>query len=283
MQRVSDSLTPSNSPGPRLCPNCGLLVSGGASACECGYVFATYHQSAGSAPARLRDAADLFSAREALAIAFHAVSELRGGIVRWMAIIGLLQLLPMALVGPKPTTLRDLGLLMLCAILSAWVSYGLARTALAGVRGEGIDFRRAMISPMTFGSIILAVLVTTVPILIGVLLFIAPGVYLMLTWSQIGFLILDGRAKHVDALRASEQLTKDRRFEIFMAMIVPIALQLPAQLLEAAVPPGGSVVSPGFLLFLVATVWQMLIITYATWVGAVVYQMLLNHQNNRPI
>lgn len=238
---------------------------------------------AGTAAARLRDTADLFSAREALSIAFQGVSELRGGIVRWMAIVGLLQLLPMALVGPAPKTPRELGTLMACGLLSGWVSYGLARTALAGVRGEGIDFRRLLLSPKLFGSILIAVLVTTVPILIGLLLFVAPGVYLLLTWSQIGFLILDGRARHVDALRASEQLTRDRRFEIFLAMLVPIALQLPAQLIEAAVPVGGSVVSPGFLLFLVSTIWQMLMATYGTWVSAVVYQMLLNHRREPPI
>ena len=258
-------------------------MSADAPACQCGYVFATPQQTDGTAAARLRDTADLFSAREALSIAFQAVSELKGGIVRWLAIVGLLQLLPMALVGPKPTTPRDLGILVVCAFLSAWVSYGLARTALAGVRGEGIDFRRALVSPMTFGAILLAIFVTTVPILIGLVLFIAPGVYLMLTWSQVGFLILDGRARHVDALRASEHLTRDRRFEIFLAMVVPIVLQLPAQLIEAAAPIGGTVVSPAFLLFLVSTIWQMLLITYGTWVGAVVYQMLLNHQRNRSI
>lgn len=251
--------------------------------CQCGYVFATSHQLAGSAAARLRDTADLFSAREALSIAFQAVSELKGGVVRWMAIVGLLQLLPMALVGPSPKTPREIGTLAVCALLSAWVSYGLARTALAGVRGEGVDFQRALLSPKTFGSILLAVFVTTVPILIGLVLFVAPGVYLFLTWSQIGFLILDGRARHVDALRASEQLTRDRRLEIFMAMIVPIVLQLPAQVLESWVPVGGSVVSPGFLLFLVSTIWQMLLITYGTWVSAVVYQMLLNHRREPPI
>ena len=274
-------MTTSIPKGPRLCPHCGLLVSADAPACQCGYVFATTAQLSGSAAARLRDTADLFSAREALSIAFQAVSELRGGVVRWMAIVGLLQLLPMALVGPKPTTPRDLGILAGCALLTAWVSYGLARTALAAVRGEGLDYRRAVLSPSTFGSILLAVVVTAVPILIGLVLFIAPGIYLLLTWSQIGFLILDGRARHVDALRASEQLTRDRRFEIFMAMAVPIVLQLPAQVLETWAPSGGSVVSPAFLLFLVSTIWQMLMITYGTWVSAVVYQMLLNHRRDR--
>jgi hypothetical protein len=267
-------VTPSNS-GPRLCPHCGLLVSSDAMSCQCGYVFASGEEQA-SAASRVRDAVDLFSAREALSIAFQAISELKGGLVLWMAVVGVLQLLPMALVGPKPQTPREVGTLAVCALLSSWVSYGLARTALAGIRGEGVSFRRAFVSPKTFGSILLALFVTIVPVMIGLILFVAPGVYLMLTWSQIGFLILDGRARHVDALRASESLTRDRRLEIFLAMAVPIVLQLPAQLLEAAVPSGGSILSPGFVLFLVSALWQMLLITYGTWVGATIYQMLLN-------
>ena len=272
-----------NAPSPRLCPHCGLLVPADAPSCQCGYVFATSAQLAGTAAARLRDTTDLFSAREALSIAFQGVQELRGGLVRWMAIVGLAQLLPLTLANPKPTTPRDLLVLGLIGVLSSWVSYGLARTALAAVRGEGIDFSRAMLPPMTFLRILMTAFVMVVPVFIGLLFFIAPGIYLMLTWSQVGFLILDGRARNVDALRASEQLTRDRRIEILMAVGVPIVLQLPAQLIQAAVPPGGNIVSPGFLLFLVATVWQMLMVTYGTWVSAVVYQMLLNHRRDKAI
>lgn len=268
---------------PRLCPHCGLLVSADAPACQCGYVFASTQQSAGTAAARLRDAADLFSAREALSIAFQGVSELRGGIVRWMAIIGLLQMLPVALVGEKPSTPRGIAIFAGCLLVSSWISYGLARTALAGLRGEGVDLRRALLSPRIFAAILLTQLVIVVPVLIGFVLFVAPGVYLLLTWSQIGFLILDGRARHVDALRASEQLTRDRRFEILIALAVPALLSFVAIPLESLAPAGGSLLSPGFLLFLVSMAWQALATTYGTWVSAAVYQMLLNHRRDRPI
>lgn len=234
----------------------------------------------GTAAARVREAVDLFSAREALSIALQAVSELRGNIVRWMAIVGLLQLVPMALVPPTPKTPRDFAMFFSAALLSSWVSYGLARTALSYLRGEGLDFRRALLSPLTFVAILVTAIVATVPVAIGILLFIAPGIYLLLMWSQIGFLILDGRARNVDALRASEALTRDRRVEVFMALVVPVILQVPAQLLETLVPVGGSVWSPGFVLFIVSTIWQMMVITYGTFVGAVVYQMLLNHRKD---
>lgn len=272
---MSEETTTPRLTSPRLCPHCGLLVGGDATSCQCGYVFAPA-QVGGTASARVREAVDLFSAREALAIALQAVSELRGNIVRWMAIVGLLQLVPMALVGPAPKTGKEFGLFLGAALLSSWVSYGLARTALSSIRGEGLDFRRALVSPAIFIAILITAIVATVPVVIGLLLFLAPGVYLLLMWSQIGFLILDRRARNVDALRASEAMTRDRRVEIFMALVVPVLLQVPAQLLEAAVPSGGSVWSPGFVLFLVSTVWQMMVITYGTFVGAVVYQMLLN-------
>ena len=273
-------MTPPPIQSPRLCPHCGLLVSADMTACQCGYVFASTAQTAGSAAARLRDTTDVFSAREALSIAFQAVAELRGGVVGWMAIFGVLQMVPVALVGDRPTSPRDVAVFCACILVSSWAGYGLARTALAGVRGEGVELRRALLSPKTFGAILLTQLVIVVPVFIGMLLFIAPGIYLALTWSQIGFLILDGRARHVDALRASEQLTRDRRFEILICLAVPLLLSFMARPLETFVPQGGKLLSPGFLMFLVSMAWQGLAVTYGTWVSAVVYQMLLTHRRD---
>ena len=246
------------------------------SACQCGYVFGSVADSS-TAAGRLRDAVDLFSAKEALSIAFQAISELKGGIVRWMVVVGLFQVLPIA-IAPKEAVLP-------AAILQLWTGLCLQRAALWTLRGEAADFWSARVGFATFGAILLAWLVMFVPIVIGLVLFIAPGVYLSLTWSQAPFLILDGRARHVDALRASEELTRDRRMEILLVLIVPLLLMLPVILMQATVQPGGSTASlatPGFALFLVGSVWQMLVATFGTFVSAVVYQMLLNSKKNRP-
>lgn len=234
-----------------------------------------------TAAGRLRDTVDLFSAREALSIAFQAISELKGGIVGWMAIIGVFQLLPATVVSPKPESPRDLAIFMGVALLSAWTSYGLNRAAMLRMRGEVRGFWPSRVSFREFGAILLTILVMVIPVTIGLILFVAPGVYLLLTWSQVTFLILDGRARHVDSLRASEELTRDRRIEIFIVMLVPLVLTIPARLLEAAMPTGGSMATPGFLLFLVSMVWQMLVLTFGTFVSAVVYQMLLNSRKAR--
>jgi hypothetical protein len=246
-------------------------------------VFASPAQLAGSAAARLRDTADLFSAREAMAIAFQAVSELKGGVLAWMAVEGIFHMLPFALVGEKIATPRDAAVFSACLLLSSWVNYGLSRVALEGVRGQAVQLRRAFLSPRIFGLILLTQLVIAVPVFIGALLFIAPGVYLMLVWSQIGFLIIDGRARGMDALKASEALTRDRRFEILIALAVPALLSLASKPLESLAPAGGSLLSPGFLLFLVSVAWQSLAVTFGVWVSAVVYQMLLNHRRDRAI
>lgn len=267
--------------GPRICPNCGLLVSADMSACQCGYVFGSLADTS-TAAGRLKDTVDLFSAKEALSIAFHAISELKGTIVRWMAIIGLFQLLPTTLVSPKPETPRDFAVFLAVALLSAWTGYGLNRAAMRRMRGEPADFWESRATLKEFGSILLVILVMVIPVTIGLALFLAPGIYLLLTWSQVTFLILDGRARHVDALRASEELTRDRRIEIFMVMMVPLLLTLVGRIIEAALPMGGSLASPGFVLFLVSTIWQMLVLTFGAFVSAVVYQMLLNSKKNRP-
>jgi hypothetical protein len=223
---------------------------------------------------RLRETVDLFSAKEALSIAFQAISELKGGIVRWMAVVGVFQVLPIA-IAPKDAVLA-------AAVLQLWTGLCLQRAALRTVRGEPTDFWSARVGVATFGAILLTWLVMAVPIIIGLILFIAPGVYLSLTWSQAPLLILDERARHVDSLRASEELTRDRRIEILLVLAVPLLLTMPVLLMQATIPPGGPVATPGFVLFLVVSVWQMLVATFSTFVSAVVYQMLLNSKQNRP-
>ncbi len=266
---------------PRLCPHCGLLVSADAPACQCGYVFVSAQQS-GTAAARLQATTDIFSARDALAIAFQAISELKGRVSTWIGIFVLMQVLPTALIGGEPKTPRDFALLAAAMLVSSWASYGLARVALGVVRGEGVHLGRAALSPRIFFAIVVTQLIIAVPVFIGLLLFIAPGIYLMLMWSQIGFLILDGRARMADALRMSEALTRERRFEILIALAVPSVLGFMALPLEGLIPPGGSALSPGFLVFLVSRVWQAMAMTLASFVGAVVYQMLLMHRRDPP-
>ena len=89
----------SDTPGfrsPRLCPQCGLLVAADAAECQCGHVFPV-SGAPGSAAHRAGEAVDLFSGREALSIGFQALSELRGGLVPWLALMAFVQLLPTAL------------------------------------------------------------------------------------------------------------------------------------------------------------------------------------------
>lgn len=277
---MSDGFETSGFRSPRLCPQCGLLVAADAAECQCGHVFPA-SGAPGTAAHRAGEAVDLFSGREALAIGVQALSELRGGLVPWLALIAFVQLLPTALAGPRPQTPRELAILVACGLLSSWVGYGLSRVALAAVRGQGVDMRRALLSPFVFLRILVTLLVMGVAVGFGLLFFIAPGVYLLLTWSQVGFLILDGRARHFDALRESEQLTRDRKMELLVALGTPILLQVPSFFLQAAATPGGSVISPGFLLFLVGLVWQALVATYGIWVGAVAYHMLTSHRPPR--
>jgi hypothetical protein len=242
------------------------------SACQCGYMFGSLADAA-TAAGRLRDIVDLFSAKEALAIAFQAISELKGGIVRWMVAVAFLQVLPLS-IAPKEAVFPAM-------LLQLWTGLTLQKAALKTIRGETTNLWDARASLAVFGAILLTWMVMLVPIVIGLVLFIAPGIYLSLTWSQAPLLILDGRARHVDSLRASEELTRDRRLEILLALAVPLLLMMPVVLMQTAVPLGGSVATPGFALFLVGSIWQMLVATFGTFVSAVVYQMLLNSKKHR--
>jgi hypothetical protein len=237
-------------------------------------VFGALADSA-TAVGRLRDAVDLFSAKEALAIAFQAISELKGSIVKWMAIVGFLQILPFAFVGTSG------GRFLMAVVISQWTGWGMSRAALRVLRGDTVRLLDSRLGLSTFGAIVFTQLVIAVPIVIGVFLLVVPGIYLALTWSQVPMLILDGRARHLDALKASEELTRDRKLEILLVALVPMLLTLPVAIVQGALAPGGSLASPAFALFLISAIWQMLAVTFGTFVTAVVYQMLLNSKKNR--
>jgi hypothetical protein len=124
-------------------------------------------------------------------------------------------------------------------------------------------------------------MVMLVPVVIGLILFIAPGVYLSLTWSQAPLLILDGRARTlIPCARAkSSRATGGWKSA---GPGVPLLLMMPVVLMQAAIPARRLGRVAGFVMFLVGSLWQMLVATFGTFVSAVVYQMLLNSKKNRP-
>lgn len=94
------------------------------------------------------------------------------------------------------------------------------------------------------GALILATLGT----LLGLLLFIVPGIILALMWAVAPYGIADRRLGPIEALKDSARLTKGYRLRIFLLMLLSLVLIVPMILLFA-IPFLGSFVAAAVTVF----------------------------------
>jgi len=73
---------------------------------------------------------------------------------------------------------------------------------------------------------IVASLLVMIVSMLGLILFIVPGILLLLIWSMVVPLVLDGRAGVFDAFTLSATITKGSRGALFLAFLVPSILAM---------------------------------------------------------
>tara|TARA_B100000508_G_scaffold60333_1_gene47085 strand:+ start:131502 stop:132077 length:576 start_codon:yes stop_codon:yes gene_type:complete len=63
-------------------------------------------------------------------------------------------------------------------------------------------------------------------ILIGLVLFIVPGIYLIVKWMFAEYLVIEKGMKPMEALRASSEMTKGNRWKLFGFMLLSMLIGL---------------------------------------------------------
>ena len=123
-------------------------------------------------------------------------------------------------------------------------------------------------------------------IVVGVLLLLLPGValmgYLSLMFSQFPWLLFDNRARYFDSLSQSKQLTKGSLWKLGIAYSVLTLLLLPASVANriADMYPDMFASNLGPPILLISWVWYVLVSAFGAFVGAALYQQLLDrHQH----
>lgn len=124
-----------------------------------------------------------------------------------------------------------------CAILivlaRSWLSLTLIAVAIALARGEPAGLLRNWVHVLRALQIAAVSGLLLVPILIGTMLFVLPGVYLLLRWSQVVPALLDRHVRMLDATRFSEAIAS--AFYLYILLIWAIAWAVPALVEWAAV------------------------------------------------
>jgi len=116
-----------------------------------------------------------------------------------------------------------LGMAVAIGIVAIWPGATLFSVALGLLRGQPATFVSRWMPAGLFLRLVLVEGAAGIVIFLGFLLFIAPGMFALVVWSQVRGLMVDGRSKFFDALEDSQDLTRGSRGDVF-AMALGIFL-----------------------------------------------------------
>jgi len=106
------------------------------------------------------------------------------------------------------------------AALSAIVYAGYIAVMLRFSRGETINFDDLFTIDQRWIYFAFLFVIKSFLILLGLLCFIVPGVYLSVRWMFAEILVVDKGMKPLEALRASSALTQGHRWKLFLFSVV---------------------------------------------------------------
>jgi uncharacterized membrane protein len=99
-------------------------------------------------------------------------------------------------------------------IVGIIVAMGLIRASLAVVEGRQPDVRM-LLETDGFGPYAVAAILVGIGVAVGLLLFIVPGIFLLIIWQFFGYVILETPTTGpVDAMRRSAEVTRGHRWQL---------------------------------------------------------------------
>lgn len=169
------------------------------------------------------------------------------------------------------------GMWLLALVVCArfWIGLSVSVVALDIIRAgfHWRPFRFVSSSIALQAAVVSAALV--LPVAAATLVFIVPGIFLAVRWSQAAMLIADGHSTWFGSAEDSAHLVHGRRLEIFSIwLIVGAALALVAWLQHAAVGLAGVVHAPAFVLETIALFVRIAVDAFSlVLVGAMYHEL----------
>ena len=116
--------------------------------------------------------------------------------------------------------------MVLTILAKGWFSLTLCRIGLALLRNQDAGFMKQWVSVQMAIKVGVVCFVLLAPILLGLLVLVVPGLYMMVRWSQVAMLLLDGEANRFDAIFASGALTAGYRMPLMVVLFIVGAMTL---------------------------------------------------------
>ncbi|MEX0899849.1 MAG: hypothetical protein WD081_04070 [Gammaproteobacteria bacterium] len=174
----------------------------------------------------------------------------------------------------------SLAIFFIAALASMWLGCALVAAALKTDDRRKVGLASFYVPIILFLQVVIISIVIAVPIALGLLLLIVPGVYLSLMWSQMLPLIVSGRKTFFASLGESARLTKNNRGRLFLIFAVLVLatfpLQVAVQMMADSDGPAAAVSGVRVAAFL----WTALFSAYWGFVVATIYGKLQGYASD---
>ncbi len=101
-------------------------------------------------------------------------------------------------------------------ILQMIITMGWINVAIKIARGEAVDFQDLLAKKHRIFHYLLASLLLSLLVMVGFILFIVPGIYLLFKYSYVMSLVIDREMGVMDALKASSKMTDGSKGTLFL-------------------------------------------------------------------
>lgn len=112
------------------------------------------------------------------------------------------------------------------AVVNVFISMGLYRSALMITAGEKPGFNQLYANDQNFISWILAGLVVGIMILVGLILLVIPGLYVMAKYLLFPYFLLDRNLGPIESLQETAKATKGKVGFLFLLLLVCFLLNV---------------------------------------------------------
>lgn len=171
-----------------------------------------------------------FTISSAIKTGWRLTKENRSLLFKVMPTIGVLEIISAISNKEKVATATDVHLVLLSTttgIASAVLIIGLMVICLKLVKGESASYKDILPKWHTIWRFAVVSIITGIVTLIGFVLLIIPGIYLMLRFALVKFLIIDKKNVGImDALHESSNLTIGVKWELLGLLLVILLINI---------------------------------------------------------
>lgn len=111
-------------------------------------------------------------------------------------------------------------------IVQVIIEIGILTIALRLLDNQPVKYTDLFLQYHLLGQFLIAVIIISIAVGVGLILFIIPGIYIGLRLSQACFIIVDQKLSGIEAIKKSWAITKGHTLKLFLLVIVMVVINI---------------------------------------------------------